>query len=166
MYFCKVFTNHVGKRCSSFIINTTYKGKVYERQVTVARFLFYLFLFSYKIVPTVVVNEYEEKQKTYGYLEDSDWIEPVTKSDLNLMLYRDADQVIVEDKGTIIQMKACLKTRPKRRLSPMVICIMMFTINQRAPKTGRKPVKNRANRLALRIPNLLIALASKYLIVL
>lgn len=47
------------------------------------------------------MNEYEEKQKTHGYLEDSDWIEPVTESNLNLMLYRDAYQVIVEDEGTM-----------------------------------------------------------------
>ena len=48
-------------------------------------------LFLEEVVPTVVVNEYEEKQKTYGYLEDSDWIEPVTKANLNLMLDADAD---------------------------------------------------------------------------
>ena len=39
-------------------------------------------------------------------------------------------------------------------------------MNQSAPKTGRKPVRNRANRRARRIPNLLTTLASKYLIVL
>ena len=69
--------------------------------MTVARFLFYLFLFPYEVVPTVVVNEYEEKEKTHGYLEDSDWIEPVAKANLNLMLYRDAYQVIVEAECTM-----------------------------------------------------------------
>ena len=85
-----------------YIINITYKGKVYERQVTVARFfLFYLFLFRYEVFPTVVVNENEEKEKTKDYLEETDGIEPFIETNLYLMLDANADQVVVEDECTM-----------------------------------------------------------------
>ena len=64
-------------------------------------FLFYLFLFLYEVVPTVVVNEKKKKEETKDYLEDSDRIEPFIETNLYLMLYRDAYQIIVEDECTM-----------------------------------------------------------------
>ena len=58
-------------------------------------------LFFEEVIPAVVVNENEEKEKTKDYLEDPDWVEPITETNLYLMLYRDADQIVVEDEGTM-----------------------------------------------------------------
>lgn len=58
-------------------------------------------LFLEEVVPTVVVDEYEEKEKTHGYLEDSDGIEPFIETNLYLMLDADADQIVVEDECTM-----------------------------------------------------------------
>ena len=58
-------------------------------------------LFLEEVIPTVVVDENEEKEETKDYLCDSDWIEPFIETNLYLMLYRDAYQIIVEDEGTM-----------------------------------------------------------------
>ena len=47
------------------------------------------------------MNENEKEEKTKDYLEDSDWIEPITEADLYLMLDADADQIVVEDECTM-----------------------------------------------------------------
>ena len=63
--------------------------------------LFHFSLFFEEVIPTVVVNENEEKEKTKDYLKDSDRIEPFIETNLYLMLDADADQIVVEDEGTM-----------------------------------------------------------------
>ena len=58
-------------------------------------------LFLEEVVPTVVVNENEEKEETKDYLEDSDRVEPFIETNLYLMLDADAYQVVVEDERTM-----------------------------------------------------------------
>ena len=58
-------------------------------------------LFLEEVIPTVVMDENEEKEETKDYLEDSDRVEPFIETNLYLMFYRDADQIIVEDEGTM-----------------------------------------------------------------
>ena len=49
------------------------------------------------------MNEYEEKQKTYGYLEDSDWIEPFIETNLYLM--------VSSEQGMILDKSACTEAQ-------------------------------------------------------
>ena len=58
-------------------------------------------LFLEEVVPTVVVNENEEKEETKDYLEDSDRVEPFIETNLYLMLDADAYQIVVEDERTM-----------------------------------------------------------------
>ena len=58
-------------------------------------------LFLEEVIPTVVVDENEEKEETKDYLEDSDRVEPFIETNLYLMLDADADQIIVENKCTM-----------------------------------------------------------------
>lgn len=63
--------------------------------------LSYFSLFLEEVVPTVVVNENEEKEETKDYLEDSDRVEPFIETNLYLMLDADAYQIVVEDERTM-----------------------------------------------------------------
>lgn len=58
-------------------------------------------LFLEEVIPTVVVNENEEKEETKDYLEDSDRVEPFIETNLYLMLDADAYQIVVEDERTM-----------------------------------------------------------------
>ena len=127
------------------------------------------------------MDEDEEEEESNHDFEDAERIEPFIKSDLYLMLDGDAYEVVIKDEGSMDPTELVSYWQDGDEAHPDEGVFENKTEQKRlsygdlkedvydklkAPKTGRKPVRNRASFRALMIPTLWTMRVSKYLIML